>query len=56
MVNISYDSSGTHSLQSLLELINLRDEENIIINSIIPNCLEMCFVNFNNSRIIMPLM
>ena len=46
LVNISFDNSGTHSLQSIFELINLPEEENIILNSIKDDCLKMAFVIF----------
>ncbi len=47
IVNISYDNSGTHALQSLFELTNLPEEETLILNAIKDYCLDMCYVRFN---------
>lgn len=44
IVNISYDNSGTHALQSLLEIINLAEEEIIILNALKISALDMCYV------------
>jgi hypothetical protein len=45
-VNISYDNSGTHALQSLLEILNLQEEETIILNAVKNFALEMSYVSF----------
>ncbi len=45
IVSISYDNSGTHALQSLLEIINIQEEEDIILDSIKDHALDMCYVN-----------
>lgn len=45
MVDISYDNSGTHALQSLLEIINLQEEEAIILNAVKDHALDMCYDN-----------
>ena len=42
-MNISYDNSGTHALQSLLEIINLSEEENIFLNAVKACALEMSY-------------
>jgi hypothetical protein len=44
IVNIAYDKSGTHALQSLFELINLPEEEKVILNSVKNDILNMCYV------------
>ena len=45
-INISFDNSGTHVIQALLDLINLKDEEIIILNSIKGKEVEMSYVSF----------
>ena len=45
-MNISYDNSGTHALQSLLEILNLQEEEAIILNAVKNFALEMSYVSY----------
>jgi hypothetical protein len=44
-INISFHSSGTHVLQTLIDIINLSEEEIIILNTISGNEIEMSYVN-----------
>jgi len=43
-VEISFDNSGTHALQSLIEMINLREEEEIFLRAVKDSALGMMFV------------
>lgn len=44
MINISFNNSGTHALQSLFELTNLPEEENTILNSLKNDIMNMSYV------------
>jgi hypothetical protein len=54
---ISCHNSGTHALQSMIEIINLNGEEDLIKDAVKNNILTLSFVNMlNNCRIQMALM
>lgn len=43
-VYIACHNSGTHSIQSLVELVNMPDEESIVKESITDNIMQLSFV------------
>jgi len=42
---ISCNGSGTHSLQSLIEIINMPGEEELVKEAVKNNILELSYVN-----------
>jgi len=45
-VKISCSKKGTYAIQGILDIINLREEENVIKDSIGENLILMCFDNY----------
>jgi len=54
---ISCHNSGTHALQSMIEIVNLNGEEDLIKDAVKNHILKLSFVNLlNNFRTQMALM